>query len=215
MVELTSEAIYESELGDDREFARAIRVCLMGTTRFPAVTFQPQSTSEDQFLEDWKSWHKRVFMKCLAPHLVRCHQAICVNQVDEVIEADCALDQVLGEATDGEDALDRSASAGSVLYGTIDGARHVQQIVRFRKAVMEQQIPGHFATVLAVEAALFHVPLMHVLPACLFAEWRGGLANESSPSIGQFIEAAAEEIRESRKIVQASLAGSGRLVVCA
>jgi urease accessory protein UreF len=221
-----SDPIYESEPGDDREIARAIRVCLMGTTAFPVLTFEAKQSGREAFLKAWKTWHEDVFYRYLAPHLVRCHQAISANEVDEALEADCMLDERLGEAFGADEPRDRSAAAGSALYGSIDGARHVRQMDRFRKAVAEQRIPGHFATGLAVEAALFHVPLMHLLPACLFAEWRGALvgcqdegslanSQKIGLSIGQFIEAAGDAIRSSRETVQSSLSGAGRLVVCA
>ena len=219
MTRPNADAIYESAPGDDRELARAIRVCLMGTAAFPALTFFPDNGDEAAFRLMWAAWHEALFVNVLGPHLVRCHQAARVNQIAELLEADRELDARLTVAQ-----RDRSASAGAALHGSIEGARHVPQMDRFRHAVLEQQVPGHFATVLAVEAALFYVPLMHVLPACLFAEWRGarisitataGHSARGGGSISEFLGAAGEEVFSSRKTLDSSLAGSGQLIVCA
>ena len=217
MDEINADAIYESTPGDERELALAIRVCLMGTNSFPPLTFSPKGCDEEEFCREWKAWHDSLFADVLGPHLVRCHLAARANQITEVLEADLALDSALAEVQ-----RDRSAMAGAALHTSMGGARHVRQLNRFREAVRNQQISGHFSTILSVGAALFHVPPMNLLHACLFAEWRGArlsTAAENTPreatSISVFLNFARDEIRAVRKTLDLFLAGTEELVVCA
>ena len=209
-----ADAIYECAPDDDREFARAIRVCLMGMTSFPPLTFQ--ASGPEGFTSEWRAWHEDVFDPVIGPHLVQSYEAAQKNQVLEVLAADQKLDARLDTAR-----RDRSAQGGCRLQGLLAGARHVRQMERFRDAVLRQDVIGHFATILAVEAALFHVPLMHVLPACLFAEWRGGARNlggqygTQDTSIGQFLVSARTQVASSRKTLQANLTSGPQIIVCA
>ncbi|MDA0813147.1 MAG: hypothetical protein O3C21_12275 [Verrucomicrobia bacterium] len=193
---LRSEPIYESADGNADELARAIRVCLMGGDVNLPLTFTLGSGGEGEgqwareWAREWDHWRNHLFANVLAPHLIKVFTAAHLGDVHAVIQ----LDQALGDQFSMEVA-ERSAMAGCQFHSSMDGARHVKMLEKLRKAVLDQKIVGHHSTFFATEAAIFHVPMMHVLPAYLYAEWRSGRLPAGIPASRNGVESFYIECR--------------------
>jgi hypothetical protein len=211
---LRSEPIYESADGDADELARAIRVCLMGGDVHLPLTCTIGSGGEEQWVREWDQWRNHLFAEVLAAHLIKVFTAAHRGDVRAIVK----LDQALGDQFS-VDVAGRSAMAGGQFHASMDGARHVKMLEKLRKAVLDQEIAGHHATFFATEAAIFHVPMMHVLPAYLYAEWRSGRLPAGIPASRSSVESFYIECQgalvDAGKIFAKVIGGEHSFGVCA
>lgn len=211
---MQTDPIYASAVGNAGEMERAIRVCLMGSEACMQLTFDVAGCPAGGFEEAWCIWRNKTFGGILAPHLIHVFLAAQKQAVAEIIVFDKALDGALRA-----DAADRSAAAGCRFHASLQGARHVKLTDKLQQAVMQQEIRGHHATYFACEAAMFHVPLMHLLPAYLFAEWRSaraaaGLSREGS-SLQAFESLCGDALLQAAKLLSDVAGGPRTIGVCA
>lgn len=208
------EPIYELIGDNTAELARAMRVCLMGGDIHQPLTFAPQLSETESFLAMWRKWRSEFFDPLLAPHLLKVFSAIQSGDARRVI----ALDQELEKGLK-PNVAERSALAGSQFQAQMDGARHVKVLDKLHKAVLEQAMPGHHATFFASEAAVFNVPMMHLLPAFLFAEWRRGRIHlgksSATNSMEAFHEQCQDDLAAARDLFSRTIGGEHTLGVCA
>ncbi|MCB1098603.1 MAG: hypothetical protein KDN22_23730 [Verrucomicrobiae bacterium] len=209
-----SEPIYESTGGNADELARAIRVCLMGGDIHLPLTCMVGAGDELHLTSEWDKWRGLLFAKILAPHLIGVFTAAHRGDVREIMKLDQALAGQLAE-----DVAERSVNAGSQFYASMDGARHIKTLEKLRTAVLEQKIAGHHATFFAAEAAVFHVPMMHLLPAYLYAEWRSARLQAGMSVAGSSFEAfravCQGALVDAGKIFSDVIGGQHSLGVCA
>lgn len=214
MEENQREPIYQSIDDNADELSRAMRVCLMGSDIYEPLTFAPSCGAMETFAKEWGDWRCELFDAILAQHLIHVYRLSQSGDARGIIVLDSKLHHQLEPG-----ASDRSIMAGSQFHASMDGAKHVKALDKLRKAVLDQSMPGHHATFFACEAAAFNVPMIHLFPAFLFAEWRNGkrLANvtESAASIDLFHHECREDLAAARKVFSLILGGENTLSVCA
>ncbi len=76
-----------------------------------------------------------------------------------------------------------SAAAGMKLLTQRDGAKHWPLSRGFSAAIASGEAKGHFATVMALQAVEFSIPLLPLLQCVLYAEWHSACAEPADPSL--------------------------------
>jgi hypothetical protein len=163
--------IYAASPDNAAEVQRALRICLAGMRPPAALDFEGG---------DFAAWTQRSFFPVLAPHAITVLGMARRGDATALIAADAALDLSASSVQAGRHLLDRRA-----------GARYLPVLRRFTTAVDDGKAEGHFATVLALQAADFSVAELPLLQCLLFCEWRAGQSLESSPGMDQFFREAS------------------------
>jgi hypothetical protein len=162
-------AIYAVPAGDAAEMQRALRICMAGL-HLPAALTCPRG--------GFGPWAVSFFLTKTAPHVQAAWSLAMASDSGALIAADAAL--VWPAA---------SVTAGAKLLAQRDGAMHWPLARRFSAAVAGGQAAGHFATVMALQAAEFSIALLPLLQCVLYAEWHA--AREESADAGVFFTEAA------------------------
>lgn len=163
-------AIYSASSDDASEVRRALEICLAGMAPPAALSCRG----------GFKTWAARVFSPVLAPHAIKARDLALRGEAGLLARADAALH--LPEA---------SAAAGRELLSRREGARHLPVSRRFTEAVAAGNAPGHFATVLALQAAEFNVAVLPMLQCLLYCEWRAAMNAASPRDLPDFFRLAA------------------------
>jgi hypothetical protein len=167
--------IYTASPLDTAEVLRALRICLAGTLPPAALTFGGG---------DFAAWTQQVFLPVLAPHAVRSHGMALGGDAAGLTEADGSLR-----------LPPPSAEAGRKLLESRKRARQLPAARRFVAAVAAGGAPGHFATVMALQAAEFSVAVLPLLQCLLFCEWRTGRPDCTAPDFEDFLDGAENGLR--------------------
>ena len=118
--------------------------------------------------DSWQEWVRVCFQPILLPHLVAGFQAAQAQALRELCRAAAGLDAQLSPAE-----RVRSLNAGAVLlFQKPPRGDRVQE--RFAAEVRLGTVPGHFATLFALRAAGFSIPLRTALLAYLMQELFSG-----------------------------------------
>lgn len=163
-------AIYSASKDDSSEVRRALEICLAGMSP-PAVL-----SCRGGFTE----WAAHVFVPKLAPHAMLARELALRGEAGLLARADAALR--LPEA---------SAAAGRELLSRREGARYLPVNRRFAAAVAAGDAPGHFATVLALQAAGFSLAVLPLLQCLLYCEWRAAMSVDAPRGLSDFLLIAA------------------------
>jgi hypothetical protein len=112
---------------------------------------------------DFDAWIAKEFLPVLAPHAMQARELSLRGEAGLLAKADAALSLPAA-----------SVQAGRELLARRSGARHLPVLRRFGRAVECGAAAGHFATVLALQAADFSVAVLPLLQCLLYCEWSAG-----------------------------------------
>lgn len=163
--------IYAASQENAAEVRRALRICLGGTSPPAALTFEGG---------DFAGWSARLFMPVLATHAVAAFTMALRGDVAGMTAADRLLK--LPPA---------SSEAGRRLLDARRGARHLPAGRRFAAAVAAGETPGHFATVMALQAADFSIAVLPLVQCLLYCEWRAGQPPSGLRDLDDFLRHAS------------------------
>lgn len=163
--------IYAADQADNREQLRADSIARIGAAdaREPA-TFLP--TAAGAVCDaDWRRWLAAPFEAWLGQAFVEVYGAATRMRSERI----AAIDHEIGER------LDAATCARSRLAAApwLEGRTAVQRQPQWVKYLMAQaagEVPGHVTTIFALQAALFHLPLLPALTAYVIFEGMNGHA---------------------------------------
>jgi len=172
--------LWSQENYDEREeFARSVRISLLGVTPCTGVSFRPtQSTLND----DWRNWCEKVFCTIIGPVFRETCQLAAELKLREIVELDLMLGQNLG-----------GVSAGLIKAARpfIEGKENMRGHREWRKYMLKidsGEAPGHLPVVFALHSVLFRLPLTCALQAYAWLEWKAGHL-----AIGKYWQAGCAE----------------------
>lgn len=173
------------EAGDLAEIIAAIRACSLGVTTCRPATFRPAPGTDVH--RAFEGWINAGFRTVHAPHFVRVSAACRDGGAREVAALDRDYGGRIAGCDDTDPLVHNSRDAGRNVLDALTGARHVRLLDQLRAAVGRGEMPGHFTTLLACQAAVFHVAPAHGLMALAFLEWKfaGGHLSPASPAVAQ------------------------------
>ena len=196
------DGVYLVGAGDGRESGRAIGISLLGIDCETAATFFPGRADA---AKAWDRWLKRVFEPHLAPAFVEIFTATGRMRIDRVV----ARDRSLGERLAVPAARRSLAAAAPFLDGRAE-IRHFPQWTKFRDRLDAGETPGHVTSLFALQAALFHLPLLQALVSYLYFEWRSGLGPATDVGVARFQRNFPESLAAARRAFERE-AGAGGL----
>jgi len=186
-----SEAIYLVEGGEEfGEWERAVGISVMGVGIGGGGVFcfdlgkRGGSLGREGFKEQWIEWLRTTFRDQVSEVFVKVFLASTEMRIDRIVELDNGLDSRLGS---GE--RQRSREAGQRFLEGKAGMQRAPQWRKYAHHVGQGECPGHVATVFALQAALYHLPLLSALSAYVYFEWHsavkdlgknGGLVGEQA-----------------------------------
>lgn len=205
-----SEAIYlvDGE-GGAGELERAIEISVMGVGGEGGGTFCCDlekgggPVGREGFKEQWLEWLQATFRDQVSEVFMRVFLASTEMRIDQIVDLDNSMDSRLGEG-----ASQRSREAGRCF---LEGKAEMQRAPQWKKYacnVEQGKCPGHLATVFALQATLYHLPLLSALSAYVYFEWRssiknlgksGGLAGEAT-SLQWFLQQYPESVAVVREV---------------
>ena len=166
-----NDAIYAANVVDHREWKRADGIARLGASDATEPgTFLPTGPG-DAFESEWRRWLAESFESWLGPAFVEVYLATSRMQSERVAE----LDREIGGRLSPE-AHERSRAAA---LPWLEGRTEVQrqpQWVKYLRAQAAGEVPGHVTTIFALQAALFHLPLLSSLAAYVIFEGMNGWA---------------------------------------
>jgi hypothetical protein len=174
-----SEAIYlvEGE-GEFGELERAIGISVMGVGIEGRGTFRcdlGKGVGADgpvEFREQWLVWLQATFRDQVSEVFVKVFLASTGMRIDQIVELDNGLNSRLG--------MGENQQSREVGRWFLDGKTEMQRAPQWKKyacKVEQGMCPGHLVTVFALQAALYHLPLLSALSAYVYFEWRAAIKN--------------------------------------
>ena len=148
---------------DTAEVERGVRLCLRAEWTISLL---------DKAQSDWEGWVKRGDWKVLAGHVARVYGLAQRQALNEIISADAALKVGLLAEFPADKPL--PAAPDPLIKGVV-------------RSISQGKMPGHAATLCAVGAASFHLPLLVALQSAFFLEWQVRQVKRNSASIALFI----------------------------
>ncbi len=163
--------IYIKDQHDGEEILRAIQISTFRLEFDAALTFSPMidAGEEQYFLAAWNDWLDGKWNPYLCKHLVQVYMMSREFKVDEIVR----LDEELNDFLDTDEAA-RSLAGGLELVEGSGKARHQKVLEKFCVLTAEKGRSGHAATIFAIQAAAFHLPLFSTLVSYLYYEWKCG-----------------------------------------
>ena len=159
---------FHSVSADDLEgLALARLISRLGVSPGSACTFLWR---DGDLAPAWRDWLDNCFAPLLAPAIVAIHRLGCEIRPAEICEFDHTIDRTLSEA----ERL-RSLAAGRPFLEGKEEMRANREWSRFAERVVRGETPGHAATLFALQAALYHLPLAPTLAAYAWFEIESGL----------------------------------------
>jgi hypothetical protein len=170
---VSGDAIYPVNEESVQEQNRADAISRIGATdAAAAATFFPPERLGGLLFEDaWHDWLAKDFVAWLGPKFIEIHLAAARMASDRIAEIDHEIDAALSET-----ARRRSRSAALPYLEGRTEVRQQPQWVKFLRAQKAGEIPGHLTSIFALQAALFHLPLLPALTAYVNFEGANGLA---------------------------------------
>jgi len=153
---------------------RAARLCAPSLDRLGRMTF---SCSADK-PEGLSTWCDITFLPVIVPAIQAAHAAASQQGARELRAVDRLLDASLSA-----DSAFRSRDAGHIAVSDFHAPKSERTLSRYLEAVGKGESPGHFATILAARAAVFHIPAGTALAAYAFIEMRCLRSKEVWPAV--------------------------------
>ncbi len=161
-------AAVEAELARGREdplLSRIMRICDPGRPgRSGAFTFLP--TPGLDMKESWQLWMTNVFEPHLLDRLVRVMRYAAQGYAREIRDLDAEIGAVLSSRS-----RQSSLEAGQQLLGCLSNAQGERMINKLTLWHETGHFAGHFATLYALQCAVFGFPIRQSLLCYLRHEW--------------------------------------------
>lgn len=195
--------LYAADQADGREQLRADAMTRIGATdaRLPA-TFLATGTGP-MFEREFGHWLAETFESWLGTGLIGVGRATAAMRTEQIAALDLEIDGRLDPM-----ARERSKRAAIPWLEGRAEVRRQPQWVKYLAAQASGEVPGHLATVFAMQAALFHLPLLSVLTAYVHYEGINGLAaapGGDRMGAGAFADRYPAAIEAARRVFQRGL----------
>ncbi len=168
------------------ELLRAARLCHPDWESAGRLTFRPP-------LADWAVWRDTIFFPAVLPAFEAAFTAFVQGHRKELVASDSCLDASLPP-----DLAEASRRAGRRLAAEYTVPNAEKLWMHHRDRVGAGESPGHFAVMLAVRAAAFHLPRGSAVSALLFLEARGGSPDGAAREWTEMIASGQPRDRGSR-----------------
>ncbi|MEI6534127.1 MAG: urease accessory UreF family protein [Verrucomicrobiaceae bacterium] len=142
-----------------------------------ALVFQSAAVDRPGLIADWLGFSDEIFLRILAPVLLRGWQNAQAGDDALLAACDHELHKVLPVPLAG-----RSIAAGEILLEQTRGAKYQGALGRLRQRYEKGETPGHLAVVWSAIAALFQMPPLDLLTEYLREEWLVGARDSLHPS---------------------------------
>ena len=159
--------IYVKDDHDGEEIRRGIQISMLGLNSAATASFR--SAGVESFAADWAEWLDGRWTPFFARHLVQIYVKSRAFEVDKIIELDAELSAFLEP-----DEAERSLAAGAELQLAAGTARHNRVMRKFSESAASESRIGQAATIFAMQAAEFNLPMFSMLISYLFFEWKAG-----------------------------------------
>lgn len=143
---------------------RLVEMCHPSHAQGGAATFCPTgaSTLEDE----WEAWVEQIYAPLLGPSFAALYQAASgASPLNALAAVERALNTTLSEAP-----RQRSLALGRKSLLDFVPPQGAKLLERLRQAAETDKTLGHFVTVFAVRAHVFHLPVVEISAALLLAE---------------------------------------------
>ncbi len=144
---------------------RIFRICDPGRRDQGAFTFQ--LAPEQNAAEIWTDWLNTLYLPEILPRQLEIMQQAGEGKAREVRAEDLLIDEVLTDPT----ANESSRRAGEILLHSLGEAQGVRILNKMKIWHEENRTPAHFATIYAVQSAIFSFPMRQALLCYLWHEW--------------------------------------------
>lgn len=191
------------------EVERAIGISVMGVGGDGGGIFSPDyvkkqvSGGSEDFKKQWLKWLRESFRDQMSAAFVKVYMASMEMRVESIVKLDNELDLLLS-VIDNE----RSREAGKWFLEGKSEMQRAPQWQKYARYVDQGACPGHVVVVFALQAALYHLPLLHALTSYVYFEWRAGMlaygkqrgiaSGDVSPR--EFQEKYAESLKVVREV---------------
>jgi len=158
------------------EVERAIGISVMGVGGegggiFSHIFEKAQAPADlTEFKKEWLKWLRKTFRDQLAEVLVNVFLASTEMRMGRIAE----LDKELGQQLSVEESK-KSREAGTWFLQGKSTLQRAPQWQKYARCVEQGECPGHVVTVFALQAALYHLPLLSALTSYVYFEWRAGM----------------------------------------
>lgn len=208
-----NESIYlvDGETGDD-EVERVIGISVMGVNGAEggvfSFHFEEGRDAADlvEFKKQWVGWLGEMFRDQLSDTFMEVYAASAEMRIERVVKLDKRLDQRLN-AGEGE----RSRRAGAWFLEGKNEMRRAPQWQKYARCVEQGKCPGHVVTTFALQASLYHLPLLSALTSYVYFEWRAGIRAFSegggTPKVESSLQTFQQQFPESVQMVREVFAG--------
>ncbi len=171
-----SPRLYVADADGMEETCRVMEIAVMGVDWAEPALFLPENSDPAPRRKEWQQWLEDRFSLLLARHFSDVYAASMEMRIRRLTELDNALD---GHLTAFESQRSQRA-ARAFLEGESE-ARYLTQKRKFALRIDGGECPGHVTTVFALQAALYHLPLVSALLSYCYYEWRCGHAGFGLP----------------------------------
>lgn len=158
------------------EVERAIGISVMGVGGAGggifSLTFEKVEGSDRlvEFKKQWLKWLRNTFRDQLSEVFVKVYLASTEMRMGRIAE----LDKKLGQRLSVEES-ERSREAGVLFLEGKSEMQRAPQWQKYARCVEQGECPGHVVTVFALQASLYHLPLLSALTSYVYFEWRAGV----------------------------------------
>lgn len=189
------------------ELERAIGISVMGVGREGGGLFSHQLKGElnsgglKGFKKIWLQWLCDSFRDHLSESFVKIFLASTEMRIDRVVELDNDLNQKISR-----DLCSQSKLAGAWFLEGKSEIQRAPQWQKYARCVEQEECPGHLITVFALQASLYHLPLLSALNSYVYFEWRAGLSaferEEGKVNAKMSAESFHDDYSESMEVVR-------------
>jgi len=179
------------------EMERAIGISVMGVGGEGGGLFSNQiegnlnSGDLVEFKKLWFEWLREKFRAQLSEVFVEVFMASTEMRIDRIAELDLELNQRLSD-----EEQKKSRQAGSWFLEGKSDMQSAPQWQKYARCVEQESCPGHVITVFALQASLYHLPLLSALTSYVYFEWRAGLLAFAKEGKNVNVELSAQSFHE-------------------
>ncbi len=159
--------IYIKDEHDGEEIRRGIQISTWGLDFAASASFRPGGAGS--FVADWAEWLDGRWTPFFARHLVQVYLCSRAFEIEKIVDFDAELNAFLEV-----DEAERSLASGAGLQHSAAAAQHHRVMRKFSETVDKEYRIGHAATIFAIQAAEFNLPMFSMLISYLYFEWKSG-----------------------------------------
>ena len=158
------------------EMERAIGISVMGVGGDGGGIFSlqfdesQQSGDYQEFKKQWSLWLHGLFRNQLSDVFVKVYLASAEMRMNRIAELDRELNRHLCDKQ-----IEKSREAGRWFLEGKSEMKRAPQWQKYARYVEQEDCPGHVVTTFALQAALYHLPLLSALTSYVYFEWRAGM----------------------------------------